>query len=196
MSGFAGRRRSSTGFLPSHRTNGERKPRSGDDYLMDLPTDGFISGISDPSDFEDSPPPPQPARLFAGGKRQSNVQDNSTESYLDDLRDVRISNKTPISPLDDHECEDTRNAFGGTPPKLLTDDEEYERYKLQVVLSQLDDRKVVQSIVDLLTPLGAYIIDEKAGIFSFNLYMLDDRTIENVKKLARFDEYCFEEEDD
>ena len=117
-------------------------------------------------------------------------------STLEDLRNVRVTAENPISPLDDRDDEDLREPFLGSPPRTLSMEEEYDRYKLQLVLSQVDDVGVIQSVVDVLAPLGAYFIDEKLGSFSFNLYMLEDSTIEMIKKISRFEEYDFEEDKD
>ena len=122
--------------------------------------------------------------------------EESSDDFVPDLSSVRLSKKTPIQPVSSDDDEETPEPFHETPPRILTEYEEDERYRLQCLLNQLEDRLVIQRIVDVLDPLGAFAIDQKAGTFSFNLYMLDNKTYESIRDIADFDSYIFDDVDD
>ncbi|XP_055343815.1 protein AF-9-like isoform X2 [Paramacrobiotus metropolitanus] len=193
-----GPRRDSTGFSPA-----QGLPKDGsslhnpDSYLLDLTNDGFISGISDPSDTSPEPSPQHRPPVKSKQKNSSKTTPAtvSLSAVESDLRDVQINHK-PISPVDgrdDVALDPVR--VNDIKPRALSPAEELERYKLQVVLSQLTDRTMIQSIVDVLVPLGAFNVDEKEGVLTFNTSMLEKPTVEIIKKLARFEEYTFETEE-
>lgn len=124
--------------------------------------------------------------------------DESSDDLVPDLTSIRVTKTTPVPPVSSEEDEEASSPepFQETPPRILTEYEEDERYRLQCLLSQLEDRLVIQRIVDVLDPLGAFVIDQKAGTFSFNLYMLDEKTYKNVRDIADFDSYEFDEADE
>ena len=109
-------------------------------------------------------------------------------------RGSRHTTSRPVALRAEEEDEPNHSEmFSGTPPRSLSAAEEEDRLRLQVLLSRLEDRAVVQRIVDVLEPLGAFVMDRKQKLFMFNLYMLEDATIALIKKLCDFDGYVFDE---